>query len=520
MLKFLIAKFYLLRFFLFFFDYKTLIFFPLYYVSFDISLVNDYISTLFLRILLFISASVLVFSKYYMKNKPFFKRFILLMVCFIIRMCWVIICPMSIFMLLGWDGLGIFSFLLVCFYKAERRWSSSLKTYLTKRVGDGIFIFFFCLLVLKNFCFKKILFSSFIGFYLILACFTKRAQIPFRSWLPAAMAAPTPVSSLVHSSTLVTAGIYLLIRSEIEVFGYEIALLGLITALVASFSAMKEYDSKKIVALSTLSKLGIMVFSLGNGFFFQRIFHLFSHAVSKANLFISVGWIMLKKNHHQDIRVLKKKIHKNFFMKLNLSYSIWSLSGLLFFSGFFSKELILERFSKNFSIVQFLFFLVILFSLIYGFRLINVLRFNFRKFFNFHLKKTQKNISIILLVLFSIFLGVFLKKNFFLKRFSVRLKKIVIYSFIVISFFLSLKVKFYKNLAKELFFVQYIGRSFFLKFRKNRNKAFSLIQKNTLRLLENLKKFSKFFKKNNIFKSSLVLKFRIWVLIFCFFVVF
>lgn len=142
---------------------------------------------------------------------------------------------------------------------------------------------------------------------LVLAACTKRAQLPFRAWLPAAMAAPTPVSALVHSSTLVTAGIYLLLRTS-NVFNYPLSAslsnLGGLTILLARLRALKETDGKKIVALSTLSQLGVII----TGFRFNNpriiFFHLLVHAFFKALLFISTGFVIHNFNNYQNLRVI------------------------------------------------------------------------------------------------------------------------------------------------------------------------------------------------------------------------
>lgn len=147
---------------------------------------------------------------------------------------------------------------------------------------------------------------SFGLFLLILAAMTKRAQIPFSSWLPAAMAAPTPVSALVHSSTLVTAGVYLLIRFNYLYRGrkseYVLLVLGCLTILIAGVAAIIEIDIKKVIALSTLSQLGVIFFSLGLDQVFISYFHLISHAYFKAIIFMGAGAIIHSVKDYQDIR--------------------------------------------------------------------------------------------------------------------------------------------------------------------------------------------------------------------------
>lgn len=187
------------------------------------------------------------------------------------------------------------------------------------------------------------------------AC-TKSAQMPFSSWLPAAMAAPTPVSALVHSSTLVTAGVYLLIRFNLILVGFDLAymliVVGRITILMAGCAAIMEIDMKKVIALSTLSQLGVMIIIIGAGIPFLAYFHLLSHAFFKAILFICAGMIIHNIKDYQDIRMMGIGLN---FIPVILSIIIvanLSLCGLPFLRGFYRKDLILEiMIMKNLNIL-------------------------------------------------------------------------------------------------------------------------------------------------------------------------
>lgn len=180
----------------------------------------------------------------------------------------------------------------------------------------------------------------------MLAAFTKRAQIPFRAWLPAAIAAPTPVSALVHSSTLVTAGIYLIFRAA-NLFSKflkdTILLAGLVTITIAGLRALLEKDLKKIVALSTLRQLGIIVSSLGLGLTNLAFIHLISHAFFKALLFIGVGTIIHATERYQELATITQFSSKLPITTIIVAGAKLSLCGLPFFRGFFSKDLIIER---------------------------------------------------------------------------------------------------------------------------------------------------------------------------------
>ena len=245
-------------------------------------------------------------------------------------------------------------------------------TALTNRVGDCLLLLamalFFGELTL-NYYLESSDFSIELNFWLILVvlitAFTKRAQIPFSAWLPAAIAAPTPVSSLVHSSTLVTAGVYLLIRFNLFIppFGFSLVLIvGLLTITIASLSALFETDIKKIVALSTLRQLGLIISAIGLGSFELAFFHLLTHAYFKALLFIRVGNFIHLRGGNQDLRFITLKDR---ILGWTLSLSIIAnmrLIGWPFFRGFYSKDFIVELllFSKI-SIVEFVLIILTLF---------------------------------------------------------------------------------------------------------------------------------------------------------------
>lgn len=180
----------------------------------------------------------------------------------------------------------------------------------------------------------------------MLAAITKRAQIPFSAWLPAAMAAPTPVSALVHSSTLVTAGVYLLIRFinllENSFILKILLLLGGLTIFIAGLGANFEYDLKKIIALSTLSQLGLIMRILSISFISLAFFHLLSHALFKALLFICAGAVIHSEKNFQDIRYMGALISQMPYTIATLNIANLALCGMPFIAGFYSKDIILE----------------------------------------------------------------------------------------------------------------------------------------------------------------------------------
>lgn len=322
-------------------------------ISIVISILLDWISYLFIRFVLFISAIVIFYREEYMHGDLTLRRFILLVVIFVLSIILIIISPNLIRILLGWDGLGLVSYCLVIYYQNVKSFNAGILTVLTNRIGDvALLISIVWIINFGSFnyvnyldLFKNDIVIQLISYLIVLAAFTKRAQIPFSSWLPAAIAAPTPVSSLVHSSTLVTAGVYLLIRFNF-CFSIElkfiILFIGCFTIFISGIGACFEFDLKKIIALSTLSQLGLIIRILAIGDYNLAFFHLLTHALFKALLFICAGNIIHNFINCQDIRYIGS-VSK--FMPLTcifLNIRNLSLCGLPFLSGFYSKDLIVE----------------------------------------------------------------------------------------------------------------------------------------------------------------------------------
>nr|YP_009176385.1 NADH dehydrogenase subunit 5 [Prosthiostomum siphunculus]ALI86950.1 NADH dehydrogenase subunit 5 [Prosthiostomum siphunculus] len=336
-------------------------------LNLDFLFLIDKMSLLFFSTLCIIVSCVLKFSTSYMNNELFPDRFHWLVYSFVFSMFCMIFFPHFFFLLIGWDGLGITSFLLVIYYVSSSSWSAGLKTYLINRLGDGLFMLALAFLLMEghwdiNGIFNNELYCFF-TVVLVLGSFTKSAQFPFSSWLPAAMAAPTPVSALVHSSTLVTAGIYLIIRFHYIIPNYLFFLLGICglwTLYSASLAACVEWDGKKIVAFSTLSQLGFMMVALSLNLNCLGFFHLITHAIFKAMMFICVGYFMINNGHFQDLRSLSGMWKCSPLVSMSLVISSFSLMGLPFFSGFFSKEFVIEN---DYFIQNNIFHYLLLFSL-------------------------------------------------------------------------------------------------------------------------------------------------------------
>lgn len=244
------------------------------------------------------------------------------------------------------------SYFLVVFYQNDIRNYSGAITVITNRLGDvGIILSIYFILNLGRldfFVLNKI--GCGIVFFILLVAFggfTKRAQFPFRSWLPLAIAAPTPISALVHSSTLVTSGVYLIIRFNLLINNRDLLvklmlILSVMTILFAGVIALSEIDFKKIIALSTLSQLGLMIIVVLLGNDLMGFFHLLTHALFKALLFLCSGIFIHEFSCNQDIRYYRFCIKTNMVVSGVFIVCSMSLIGLPFLRGFYSKDLILE----------------------------------------------------------------------------------------------------------------------------------------------------------------------------------
>ena len=348
----------------------------------ELLLLFDLISIIFLIAVLIITSSVIIFRYSYIENEKFFNRFhwlIFLFVCSIL----ILICRQNfITLLFGWDGLGISSYLLVIYYNSRITYNSGMVTALSNRVGDALILILIGILLSSgswNSVWIKFYFEfKYVGLLLILSACTKRAQVPFSAWLPAAIAAPTPVSALVHSSTLVTAGVYLIIRHSwmIECFSWSkfLLIIGVLTIIGARISALFEKDIKKVVALSTLSQLGVMIISLGMNLQITAMLHLLIHAFFKAIIFISVGQIIHNFNNFQLLTFTGCSFFSRPFLLITFISASISLRGVPFAAAFFSKEPIINiLLSDNYNLLGYLFIIIgALITVIYRIRVVIV----------------------------------------------------------------------------------------------------------------------------------------------------
>nr|QHN56501.1 NADH dehydrogenase subunit 5 [Nysius plebeius] len=447
------------------------------------TLLLDWMSFLFIGSVMFISSMVLFYSGSYMMSDTNKVRFMFLVVLFVASMCLMIISPNLISILLGWDGLGLVSYCLVIYYQNFGSYNAGMLTILTNRLGDvaillGVGLMFSdgsWYFMYHNF--YNYLLGSYLVFMVVMASFTKSAQLPFSSWLPAAMAAPTPVSALVHSSTLVTAGVYLMIRFNCLFMYYDTSLflfISVLTMFMSGLGAVFEYDIKKIIALSTLSQLGLMMSILFMGFPIVSFFHLLTHAFFKALLFLCAGLIIHCVNDVQDIRFMGGLINVLPFTISCFGISNFSLCGLPFLSGFYSKDLVLELMIMNmFNIfIYVIFYLSIGLTVCYSVRLVYYVLFNYVGLSSYGLYVEDKNMinSMIFLSFMGVIKGSILSWLIFPWPnliFMPLMLKIMSFIFIIIGFILGFELSYmyyYSSfyLLNYNFLVSFLGSMWFL----------------------------------------------------------
>nr|ATJ03312.1 NADH dehydrogenase subunit 5 [Bemisia tabaci]ATJ03325.1 NADH dehydrogenase subunit 5 [Bemisia tabaci]ATJ03351.1 NADH dehydrogenase subunit 5 [Bemisia tabaci]AXI95978.1 NADH dehydrogenase subunit 5 [Bemisia tabaci] len=304
-------------------------------------------SSVFTLMVMIVTASIMIYSQFYIKKKK--VMFLKILIMFMASMVMLILSPNMVTLIMGWEGLGMTSFSLIMFYQNKKSVMSSMYTMMMNRVGDITLMV--AMMILMNssswmFLSMEYLNSSTKWVTLMtVSMFSKSAQIPFSSWLTEAMAAPTPVSALVHSSTLVTAGVYLMIRfkSIMVASGMNniILTVAMITLSMASMNSLLEMDMKKLVALSTLSQISIMFISISTNLYSLAFFHMIMHATFKSLIFLCSSTYISNSNT-QDLRKMYSTSIN--LLVTNMAFNVASmvLCALPFMSSFYSKEIIME----------------------------------------------------------------------------------------------------------------------------------------------------------------------------------
>ena len=329
----------------------------------------DPLSSVMLVVVTFVSALVHVYSIGYMSHDPHKPRFMSYLSLFTFSMLSLVVSDNFLQLFFGWEGVGLCSYLLIGFwYKKETANNAAIKAFIVNRIGDfGLAIAIFLIFLFygtinfeevfqatSTLIEKKLVFFgvetsliTLICIFLFIGAMGKSAQFLLHTWLPDAMEGPTPVSALIHAATMVTAGVFLVVRCS-PMFEYSqfalnlVAIVGMITAIFAASVALVQNDIKKIVAYSTCSQLGYMFFAAGIGAYHVAMFHLFTHAFFKALLFLGAGSVIHAFKDEQDIRNMggigKKLPYTYAFMLIGTL----ALTGFPFLSGFYSKDAIIE----------------------------------------------------------------------------------------------------------------------------------------------------------------------------------
>jgi len=301
-----------------------------------------------------------VYSTGYMKDDASFGRFFAYLNLFLFFMLMLVLGRSLLVLFVGWEGVGLASYLLIGFWFEEAdNARAGKKAFITNRVGDagfllGMFLLYWATGTLEmdriNAAFMgptaPLVSASLVGVLLFIGASGKSAQIPLHVWLPDAMAGPTPVSALIHAATMVTAGVYLVARMSgvymhAEAASQVVAVIGLATAFFAATIAVTQYDIKKVLAYSTISQLGLMFLALGMGAYSVAIFHVYTHAFFKACLFLGAGSVIHALGGEQDIRKmggLAKRIPVTF---VTFAVATAAIAGIPPLAGFFSKDEIL-----------------------------------------------------------------------------------------------------------------------------------------------------------------------------------
>ncbi|MCC6721518.1 MAG: NADH-quinone oxidoreductase subunit L [Bacteroidia bacterium] len=356
-------------------------------VSIDFSFLADNLSVWMMMIITGVGFLIHIYSIGYMHSDIGFGKFFSYLNLFVFMMLVLVTGSNYVIMFFGWEGVGLCSYLLIGFwYKNTNYGYAARKAFVMNRIGDlGFLIAIF--LLFNNFGTTefKYIFSSnqsvsktaieFICIMFFIGAIGKSAQIPLFTWLPDAMAGPTPVSALIHAATMVTAGIYLIARSSILYIDTTIAAnavmyIGLATAIIAALTALKQNDIKKILAYSTVSQLGYMFVALGVGAYTTAMFHVTTHAFFKALLFLGSGSVIHAMGGQQDIRFMGGLSKKLKITNITFLLGTLAITGVPLLSGFFSKDEILSKaFYGNGILVFSLLAITSVITAIYMFRL-------------------------------------------------------------------------------------------------------------------------------------------------------
>ncbi len=400
-------------------------------LSISISYQVDQLSILFSLIITGVGFLIHIYSIGYMHGDRSFSRFFAYLNLFIFMMLNLVLSSNFLLTFLGWEGVGLCSYLLIGFWYDQKfegtriTWTGDAanKAFIVNRIGDfGFIIAMFLIFLTFNsldyqtvkeaaaggaFAYYNTGILTAITLLMFLGCTGKSAQIPLAVWLPDAMAGPTPVSALIHAATMVTAGIFLIARNSV-LFALApdtmmvVAIVGLATAFFAATIGLVQNDIKKVLAYSTVSQLGFMFIALGVGAFTAGVFHVMTHAFFKGLLFLGAGSVIHGMHHQQNIKMmggLKKYMPVTY---ITFFVATLAISGIPFFSGFFSKDEILwSAFSKGHWIMWLIGATAAFFTAFYMFRLLKLTFHGEERFdpHHVHPHESPKTMTIPLIIL-------------------------------------------------------------------------------------------------------------------------
>ena len=324
------------------------------------SFLVDQLSALFLLVITGIGSLIHVYSTAYMheESTPHYARYFAYLNLFVFSMLLLVLGSNFVVMFVGWEGVGLCSYLLIGYWFGNASYNNAAKkAFVMNRIGDlGFLLAIFWMLsqfgsiayadVFPKASTAPLAVLTGITILLFIGAMGKSAQIPLYTWLPDAMAGPTPVSALIHAATMVTAGIYMIARSNVlftlaPISQNLVAIIGISTALLAATIALKQNDIKKVLAYSTVSQLGLMFLALGVGAYTAGVFHVMTHAFFKALLFLGAGSVIHAMHHEQDIMKMGGLRKKLPITHITFLIGCLAIAGIPPFAGFFSKDEIL-----------------------------------------------------------------------------------------------------------------------------------------------------------------------------------
>ena len=339
-------------------------------LRFDVAFLLDGLSVTMITIVLFVSLMVHIYTVGYMADDPGYTRFFSYVSLFTFSMLMLVLSDNFLLMFFGWEGVGLVSYLLIGFwFNREPAIFGSLKAFIVNRIGDIGFLLAMAAVLMYfgtlsyHDVFQQV--TSVLGksvsifpdtdvsvitlicFLLFIGAMGKSAQVPLHVWLPESMEGPTPISALIHAATMVTAGIYMIARMS-PLFEFSPAILSMIlviggtTAFFMGFLAITQYDIKRVIAYSTISQLGYMAVALGASNYDAAIFHLITHAFFKALLFLAAGSVIIALHHEQDMRKMGGLAKYLPITYLTFAIGSLALCAIPPFSGFYSKDIIIE----------------------------------------------------------------------------------------------------------------------------------------------------------------------------------